>query len=148
MMTSDDDLMAAASTPTEVKAAAAFVALGGLFVALTGLQVISVTWHDEWRNLAPYLFLGMGALMVPTGAILYRGNPKAALLGLLLCTFSMFGTCGWFITTWGSVFSLMNIAAVPMVVIGAVLCGLSIPATRKMAAARERLADEGLNLGF
>jgi len=147
-MNSDDDLIAAASAPTEVKAAAAFVTLGGLFVALTGLQVISVNWHDEWRNLAPYLFLGIGGLMVPTGAILYRGNPKAALLGLILCTFAMFGTCGWFMGTWGSVFSLMNIAAVPMAVIGAVLCGLSVPATRKMAAARERLADEGLNLGF
>lgn len=147
-MNDDDVLMEAATTPTEVKAAAAFVALGGLFVALTGLQVISVHWRDDWRNLAPYLFLGIGGLMVPTGAVLYRGNPNAAILGLLLCTFAMFGTCGWFITTWGSVFSLMNVAAVPMAVIGAVLCGLSVPATRKMANARERLADEGLDLGF
>jgi len=147
-MSDDDDLVAAASAPMEVKAGAAFVALGGLFVALTGLQVISVTWHDEWRNLVPYFFLGVGGLMVPTGATLYRGNPRAALLGLVLCTLSTLGTCGWFVTTWGSVFSLMNVAAVPMAVVGAVLCGLSVPATRKMAEARERLADEGLNLGF
>jgi len=147
-MTDDDDLVAAAATPMEVRAGAAFMALGGLFVALTGLQVISVTWHEGWRNLVPYVFLAVGGLMVPTGATLYRGSHRSAILGLALCTVATLGTCGWFVTTWGSVFSLMNVAAVPMAVIGAVLCGLSLPATKKMAEARERLADEGLNLGF
>ena len=145
---SEDDLIVAAATPTEVKAAAAFVALAGLFVALTGLQVVSVRWVEAWRNVIPMFFLAVGVALVPIGAALYRGRFGAAIAGLALCTLCVLATCTWFVATWGSVFSLMNIAAVPLSVLGALLSGLSLPGTRKMAQARARLADEGMDVGF
>ena len=144
----EDDLVVAAATPSTVKAAAAFVALAGLFVALTGLQAISFRWSQPWRNAMPLVFLALGVAMIPLGAMLYRGRAFAAIGGLACAGICALGTCTWFVVTWGSVFSLMNIAAVPLCVLGALFSGLSIPATRRMAEARARLADQGLDVGF
>jgi hypothetical protein len=147
-MSNDEDLVMAAAPTTEVKAAAAFTALTGLFVALTGVQVVSVHWRDEWMNAMPYVFLSGGPLLLLLAHRTYRGGAKANVGAFALTTFFALGTCGWFLFTWGSVLSIMNMAAIAFSILGSLFCALAMRHTRRMAEARERLADEGMSLGF
>ncbi|MCB9594174.1 MAG: hypothetical protein H6719_15690 [Sandaracinaceae bacterium] len=143
----DADIQAA-EPPILVKAAAVAQALTGLFVTLTGVQVLGVTWRAEWANYVPPALCVMGALAIFFAAMQYRARAWAGiasainggLLGLLMV--------GWLFYTFTTVLSCMMYLAIPLSGLSAILNLVSIGAILRTAQARQRLSDRGLDLGL
>lgn len=144
----DDDLATAAAPTLEVKGAAGSCALSGLLLVLTGVQILGVQWRDEWMNLGRFVFLALGAALFVLGLRVYRGDDRAALAAVVVAGLSVVAGAGWFFITFGAVLSLMNVLATALSGLATLLCLVAIPHTRRMSAARRRLADEGLSLGL
>ncbi len=144
----DDDLMTAGTPTGLVKAASIVLALAGVFVALTGAQVLGTRFYVEWANAVPPALLALGLCLIPAALSTFRGSMLAAILAVTFGGLAFLLCSGWFIYTFGTVFSLMNVLAVPMAGLGALLGLLAFPHVRKMAQAKQRLADQGMSLGL
>lgn len=144
----DDDLMVAGTPTGLVKAASTVLALAGVFIALTGVQVLGARFFEAWVNAVPPLFLVMGIALVPAALSLFRGSMFAAVAAVAIAGLAFLMTSAWFIFTFGSILSLMNVMAVPMAGLGALLGLLALPHVRKMAQAKQRLAEQGMSLGL
>jgi hypothetical protein len=136
----EDDLVTAAAPNLEVKGAAGSGALSGLLLVLTGVQILDVRWVDAWMNYGRFVFLVLGALLFVLAMRVYRGDHKANLAALVVAGLSSVVGVGWFF--------VMNVAAVAMTGLATLLFFLALGHTRKMTAARQRLADEGMSLGL
>ncbi len=147
-MASDDDLALAAAPNLEVKGAAGSCALSGLLLVLTGVQILGVRWIDEWMNYGRFVFIALGVVLFVLALRIYRGDHRANLVALGVAGLAAAVGAGWFFVTFGSVLSLMNVAAVGMTGLATLLCLFSLGRTKKMDAARRRLADEGMSLGL
>lgn len=145
---SEEDLSLAGAPTGRVKAASGFTIAGGLFLALTGLQLIGVTFRDDWMNGAMYLFIGLGALLMGLGPRTFRGRLPAAFAAMALAGLGCLAAGLWFLVTFGSLLSLMNIISVPLLGVAALLQFFALADVRRMSAARQRLADDGLSLGL
>lgn len=148
MRSSDEDLAMAAAPNLEVKGAAGSCALSGLLLVLTGVQILGVRWIDAWMNYWRFVFIALGVVLFVLAMRVYRGDHKANLAALVFAGLASVVGAGWFFVTFGSVLSLMNVAAVAMTGLATLLCLFSLGHTRKMSAARQRLADEGMSLGL
>lgn len=144
----DDDLATAAAPRLEVKGAAACFALAGLFTTLTGVQILGVEWVAAWMNAARYVFLGLGVALFVIGLRIYRGDARANVFGLVVAPLASLFAMVWFVVTFGAILSLMNVVAVGMTGLAALLGLLALRHTRRMADAKARLADEGMSLGL
>lgn len=144
----DDDLATAAAPSLEVKGAAATFALAGLFTTLTGVQILGVEWMASWMNAGRFVFLGMGVALFVLGLRIFRGDALANLVGVGVAAVAALVGAGWFIATFGSILSLMNVLATGLCGLATLLALLALRHTRRMADAKARLADEGMSLGL
>ena len=144
----DDDLTIAATPNVEVKGAAACFAIGGLFLVLTGVQILGLRWYASWMNLGKWAFFALGALTFVLGLRIFRGDARANAIGVGVAGIDALFGAGWFVLTFGAILSLMNVLAVVVCALAAVLAIFSLKHTRRMSEARARLADEGMSLGL
>lgn len=145
---SEEDLSLAGTPTGRVKAASGFTIVGGLFLCLTGVQLIGVVFRDAWMNGATHLFVGLGALLIGLGIRTFRGRVPEAVAALVLASLGCLAAALWFLVTFGAVLSLMNVISVPLLGLGALLQFFALADVRRMSAARQRLADDGLSLGL
>ncbi|MFK7988252.1 MAG: hypothetical protein AB8I08_19685 [Sandaracinaceae bacterium] len=143
-----NDDIASAESPFIVKLAAAFQAFAGLLVGLSGLQVVTARWANELLSFSPYLLMGLGAASVFVAGNQFRGKAWAGPGSIALTSVTALTTLGWVIMMFTTVMSCMAYCAVPLTLLAALLSLVAFPAMRKTAAARKRLADQGLSLGL
>lgn len=138
--------IAAAESSALVKMAAAIQAVTGLFVLLNGLQLVGALRSD--LAVVPYVHLGLGAAQIVFGAMLYRARRWASLGGIGLNALTALVMVGWFFYSFTTIISCMMYVAVPLTVLALILGAISVPSVKRTADARERLADQGMNLGL
>lgn len=147
-MDAEDDLIAAAAPTALVKIAAVAMGLSGVLVALSGLQVAGGFFAYVWLEALAYALLGLGVAQVVLAALVYRARAWAAYLGAANGVLMALAITGWFIATLGSFFSCLVVIAIPVSGLAALLAVAAVFPVRRAAEARQRLADEGLNLGL
>lgn len=91
--------------------------------------------------------MGGGLLQIVLGSQVYRIRTWAAFGGVALGGFMALVLLGWAIYSFGNAFSCLLYVNIPFAGLTVLLAGAAIPAVRKAAAARARLAAEGLSLG-
>lgn len=131
-----------------VKMAAAAQALCGLFVFLTGLQIVGVRGSASFVRLIPYIFMALGASQIVFGAMLLRARRWASLGGVALNGLTALTMVSWFVYSFGSITSCIGMLCVPLSGLALLLGAFSVPAVKRTADARQRLADQGMNLGL
>jgi len=146
---SDSDVAATAPT-TMVKVAASLQALCGLFWALAGLQsVVSLTFRSPFVGAMPWLMIVGGIAMIALGAKIYRAHGTAAIAGAMLGAVCALAMASWFIGTMMiGVFSCISLLVMPLALGACITAVLAIGPSRQASAARQRLADQGLDLGL
>lgn len=145
---SEDDLEIAGSATAKVKAAVVCTIMGALFLLLTGVQLIGTVFRADWMNIPKYVFLGSGVLLIGLSVRTFRGRLTDAIGASALSPLACLAAALWFIVTFGSILSLMNVFAVVMLGVATLLQFLAFSDVRRMSAARQRLADDGLSLGL
>ena len=131
-----------------VKMAAAVQALAGLFVGLTGLQLVGTRWVAGWPDYAPYVLLALGASHVFLGATVFRARNWAAVTSAGLGVVTALVMIGWLFYVFTTIMSCILYVAVPFAVLNAILSFVALSGVRTTAEARRRLAEQGMNLGL
>ncbi len=137
--------------PTAVRMSGGLHTFSGLIAFLTGLQLSITLTYGRGAGVeafVPYLLILSGLSALLLGTFVYRGRATAALVATGIAGLHFVGGGVYFILllTWGVV-SLIALI-LPMIALGAVvLGGYMLPKIRKISAARQRLADSGLDFG-
>lgn len=145
--TMDADIQAA-EPPILVKLAAAVHALTGLFVGLTGLQLLGARFVATWANFVPPFLLAIGLAAIVFAAMQYRARGWAAIASGVLSVITAITMLGWLFYTLTSVLSCIMWLAIPLSGLSAILNLVAIGPIRRTAQARQRLSDRGMNLGL
>ncbi|MEM1418109.1 MAG: hypothetical protein AAGH15_24650 [Myxococcota bacterium] len=134
---------------TMVKASAALHAFAGLFVALTGLQLVGTRFVEPMVNAAPMVLLLLGITLVVLGAQVYRAKGWTAVGGVVLGGVGALTAFLWLGFSFvGGIFSLMALLAVPVAGLAFLAALLARKDIVRVATYRQRLSDQGLDLGF
>ncbi len=147
--TTDADV--AVSTGTwKVRVAAAFSALTGVMLTVSGLQlVVAIRFYEELLNMVPWVFLGLAATHVVVAAILYRARRWAALASTLISVCTMLASAAWLVYSVAhGVFSGPAALVPPLAFLATVLGAISISDAHRATEARKRLASSGIDLGL
>jgi len=143
----DADIQAA-EPPILVKFASVAQGLAGLFVGLTGLQMVDFRWRVEWASYVPYCLLFLGAAGLGMSAMLYRSRRWAGIASPILGAVTALTMVGWLFHVLTNVFSCIMWVAVPLSCLSTILSAVSVGPVLRTAAARRRLSDRGMNLGL
>jgi len=144
----EDD--AALSAPSlVVRAGAGLLAVTGLTVGLVGLQSLLSVRFLGVAQYVPPAQLAVGVMAIVAAIFLGRARLWAAWGGLSLACLMAVGSLGWVIYTFGlGVFSLLALGSCFFGLLCLGVLPLTLGPCRRATAARERLREEGLDLGL
>jgi hypothetical protein len=135
------DQVAQTAPNTIVRVAAAFTAVLGLMVALSGLQFAGAVRGGA--AFVPYAMMGVGVLSIFLGAKLYQTRAWAAIAAAVLGGLLTLGFLVWVVLALGSgVISFLAVLTVLVAPASAVLAILSVGHCLRATRARERLYRE------
>ncbi len=134
--------------PILVKLASIAQAMTGVFVGLTGLQLVGTHWRAAWANYASYGLLFLGAATIGMAAMQYRARGWSAIGSMVLGVVTALSMLGWFFYVLTDVLSCVMWLAVPLSCFSVILSAVSVGPILSTAAARRRLADRGMDLGL
>lgn len=144
----DADLQAV-TVPSSVKVGGGTLLLWGVLTLVLCLQTaLAVRFTAITTPIVSLMFtLGLAATLL--GYYLTRGSGKAAIFGVVLTGVSFFLLAGWVaFSLYNGLLSLLAIALLPLSLLAATFCGLSVSWARRADQARERLRAQGLDLGL
>ncbi len=139
-----------ATQPTAlVRLASVTLAVVGLMTVLCGVQITDLHFYRyPILGALPYVMMVGGVAQIALASQIYRVRPWAAYGGVahggsmaLVLTF-------WAVYSWGLAFSCLLYITVPIAALALLLALAAIKPVRTAAAARARLAAEGLDLGI
>jgi hypothetical protein len=145
----NDDDIRVLDPPLAVKAAAALQAICGVLIAVTGVQLFFfVDFYSPWLDLVKYAFFVTGVLQLVVASRVYRARLWAAYAGAALGVAIALVILAW------NLFSMLNVGfscvasvSAPLAMLTALVAFFAIGPTHKVAQARARLADQGMDLG-
>lgn len=139
-----------ATQPTlVVKLAAAVQALTGVFVGLSGLQLVGIVFYRHpILNALPWTLMISGVALIVIAARVFRARAWAAIAGVVIAPALALLLGFWAIYSFGDVFSCVLMLAIPLTLIATGLGALAIGPVRRATEARERLDAQGFNLGL
>jgi hypothetical protein len=138
----------AAEPATIVKAAAIAQSLASLLVGLSGLQLLGTTWVLGPVNYVKYLLIVLGIAGIFMAANQYKARKWAGVGSAVSGAVMAITVVGWVLYTFTSVLSCLMWLSVPLCLLSAVLSVVAVSGVNDTAAARQRLADRGMNLGL
>ena len=148
----DDASLAALAVPPAVKAAALLHGVSGIYVALSAIQLlVSVTFFGplavmQWLNWALVL---VGVLHVAVAGRVYRMRRPWGSVGLFGSLFSCGLVTGWVVANVSfAIFSCMQLGALALTWTTLAAAPFALGPIRRAEAARAKLAESGLDLGF
>lgn len=144
----DADLQAITVTSTVKVGGVSLLALGVLTLVLCLQTALAVRFDSVSTPIVLTMFsIGLACALV--GFYLTRGSGKAAVSGTALSGLAFVLLTAWLIfATIHGFFSLLCLALIPLALIACFFSALTIPWTRRADAARERLREQGLDLGL
>lgn len=131
-----------------VKLSAAAYALAGVFVALSGLQLVGLRFYDSLLAPLPYVLMLGGVSLLYLATRVYRARTWAAITALVLAPALLVILVGWVAYSITAVFSCMVLLAFSLLGLSAVLGGVALSWVRRAAQARARLDAAGMSLGL
>jgi hypothetical protein len=132
-----------------VKLSAALHAIAGVFIALCGLQLVSLEFYEHpFLGALPYVLMGGGVGLLFLGTRVYRARTWAALFAVGLAATLVLILAGWIVYSFPAVFSCLVLMSVPLGILGTILGAVAIGSVRHAAAARARLDAAGMSLGL
>lgn len=136
--------------PLVVKLAAAVSGVAGLFACLGGLQpATSLIFRELWLAAVVWSLVAAGAAQLVLGFMLVRNRAWVAVGATVLAPITLLLSLGWAVFALSNgAFSCLNVLAVPLGIGATILAPLSIGPARRATAARQRLADQGVDLGL
>ena len=150
-MSPEDDAndLRLAEPSSVVKAASAVNAIAGLFIGLTGLQMLGARFGAEWLKAVPWLLLVLGVGQLALGAMIFRARLWAGLGACVVAPLNTLLIVGWvgFMASQGA-FTCIGVVAAPACVLASIGAFAALAGVRATSAARQRLADQGLSLGL
>ena len=145
---SDADLKAV-EPAIVVKIAAAVLGVAGLMIALVGLQLIGLHFYRYPElGYVKFGYMLSGVVSIALAAQLYRARPWAPIAAGAVASLTAIALFAWLVFLFADVFSCLAIISLPLMGLSAILAFASIPAVQKTVAARNRLASQGMPLGF
>jgi len=145
---SDTDIRAA-QPPAIVRTAGGSVLGTGALVLLVVLQTFTGFSLDS-RTTTVLVVLGLlGGATVVAGLRLMRARAGSAVAGLMASGVLFLATTSWLLFSFlGGLFSVFALLAPVVALLGIALSAASLGPCQKVAAARARLAEQGLDLGL
>lgn len=132
-----------------VRAGAVAAAVTGAVLLFAGLQLWGAVRLDGVWELIPWGMLGVGALQIVLGVKIYRQRVWAATAVTALGGLLALAAVVWFVMATSSGFISLLALMTPFTEAGAaIMAGLALPSCRRAAAARKRLAADGLDVDF
>lgn len=132
-----------------VRAGAVALAMGGGLLFFAGLQLWGAVTLLGPIRFVPWAMLGLGALQIVLGVKVYRQRVWAAWSGAIIAGIVGLATMYWFLLSTVSGFISLLALMTPFFELGAaVMAFLALPSCRRAAAARRRLAADGLDVDF
>ena len=146
--TQDADLQAV-TVPSSVKIGGGTLLLLGVLTLVLCLQTALAVRFNAITTPIVLLMFALGLACALLGFYLTRGSGKAAVFGTALAAGAFFLLAGWVgFSLYNGLLSLLAIALLPLSLLAATFCGLSISWSRRADLARERLRAQGLDLGL
>lgn len=147
----DTDVQSLDASPL-VKAAAVTQALSGFFTGLGALQLMlsgEFVGSDRWAQYVVWALGAFGLASLVLAAQVMRMRTERTVLAILTAALLAPGVTAWFaFCALHGIFSLMQMMSLVASWTAALVLPFALPATRRAAAMRKRLADAGLDLGF
>jgi hypothetical protein len=144
----DADLQAI-TVPSSVKAGGGSLLLLGVLTLVVCLQTALVVRFNVITTPIVLLMFVLGLACALVGFYVTRGSGKAALVGTALAGAAFFLLAGWVgFALYGGLLSLLSISLLPLSLLSATFCALSISWGRRADLARGRLRAQGLDLGL
>jgi|GEM_PF-1986193 len=144
----DADLQAV-TVPSSVKIGGGTLLLWGVLTLVLCLQTALAVRFDALTTPIVLLMFALGLSGVLLGFQLTRGSGKAAVSGVVLSAVSFFLFAAWVaFSLYNGLLSLLALALLPLSLLAATFCGLSVSWARRADQARERLRAQGLDLGL
>ena len=139
-----------ADPPPLVKFAASLQGVTGLLVALLGLQMWSASIHGRaaWVEYVPFWLMLLGVAGLAMASAQFRARRWAAIGSAALASLTALSMVAWFLYVGFSVISCFMLVGVPLSCLSALLSLAAIGGVLSTAAARQRLADRGVDLGL
>lgn len=133
-----------------VKLAAAITGVFGLFACLGGLQpATSLVFNALWLALVVWGLVLAGAAQVVLAFMLVRNRAWVAIAATVLAPVTLILTLVWGVVALGAGgFGCPNLLAIPLGIASCILAPLTIGPARRASAARQRLSDQGVELGM
>lgn len=145
---SETDLKLAQPSMT-VKLSTLAQGLTGVLVALCGLQVVHLEFRIAAIDLVPVFMMSAGMLHLVLAVQVYRARPWAALASAVLGPTLAVLMLSWTVFSLSAaIFSCLLPMATALAVVSALLTLLAVGPVKKTAAARQRMAEQGMSLGF
>jgi hypothetical protein len=143
----EDDIQLALP-PTAAKLGGGAMIAAGALTMLVAVQTITGFWvrSDFQIGLGILAALGLAELVV--GFALMRARAWAAIAGAALSAALFLGGAAWlFLSLRSGLLSLFGLGAPPVAFTAIALSAVAIGPCRRVAAARARLAAQGLDMG-
>jgi hypothetical protein len=146
--TQDADLQAV-TVPSSVKIGGGTLLLWGVLTLVLCLQTALAVRFDAITTPIVLSMFALGLSGALLGFYLTRGSGKAAVSGVVLTCVSFFLFAAWVgFSLYNGLLSLLAISLLPLSLLAATFCGLSVSWARRADRARERLRAQGLDLGL
>ncbi|HYQ04687.1 MAG TPA: hypothetical protein VER96_38700 [Polyangiaceae bacterium] len=146
--TQDADLQAV-TVPSQVKIGGGTLLLWGVLTLVLCLQTALAVRFTAITTPIVLLMFALGLSGAWFGFKLTRGSGKAAVSGVVLTGVSFFLFAAWVgFSLYNGLLSLLAILLLPLSLLAALFCGLSVSWARRADQARERLRAQGLDLGL
>jgi len=144
----DADLQAV-TVPSQVKIGGGTLLLWGVLTLVLCLQTALAVRFTAITTPIVLLMFALGLSGAWLGFKLTRGSGKAAVSGVVLTGVSFFLLAAWVgFSLYNGLLSLLAISLLPLSLLAALFCGLSVSWARRADQARERLRAQGLDLGL
>jgi hypothetical protein len=142
--------LAALAVRAPVKAAAALSGMSGTFALLGGLQfTTSGSFVDATLNLVPWSLAGLGAAQLGLALLVMRNHYPATIAASVLNMVVALVASGWAVLAASSGFlSCMAMVAPALAAAAALATPFALGPARRAHLARQRLRDDGLDLGL
>jgi hypothetical protein len=144
-----DEDIAAAIPPLIARAAGGVVALAGIVVALTGGQTLAMVSIRGPLAAAPWVLLGSGVGEVVLATLVFRARAWGV-MGAAGASFALVMLAGaWLVISLShGLFSLYALGGPCVSLAAAVVSLIALGPSQRASAARERLKQQGMDLGI
>ncbi len=131
------------------RGASAITAIGGLLTALLGAQLLELNFRVAAMNAIPYVWIIVGVTLILLATRLYRARRIATLASAAVAGVSVVLLLAWAIYGFSrGIISCLAFLAPATLMLATLFCAFAIKPAIKAEAARKRLSDEGIELGF